>query len=213
MTCVYNPLDYARESFACYVERYAGASREIVLVGMNPGPWGMAQTGVPFGEVSAVRDWLGICVPVLKPAVEHPRRAVMGFDCHRSEVSGARVWGWARERFGVPQRFFERFFVLNYCPLIFFEESGRNRTPDQLPVAKRAPLLAICDRALRASIESLSPRWVLGVGRFAEARIVQALKGLDVRIGAVPHPSPASPQANRGWATAMDESLRSLGLA
>ena len=25
---------------------------------MNPGPFGMVQTGVPFGEVEAVRSWL-----------------------------------------------------------------------------------------------------------------------------------------------------------
>ena len=212
VSCVYNPLDYARESFACYVERYGASPREIVLVGMNPGPWGMAQTGVPFGEVTAVRDWLGICTPVRRPAVEHPQRVVTGFDCHRSEVSGARLWGWARERFGEPRCFFERFFVMNYCPLIFFEQSGKNRTPDQLPAAERAPLMDICDRALRRSIEHLSPTWALGVGKFAEGRLQSALRGLDVRVGSVPHPSPASPQANRGWAAAMDESLQRLGL-
>ena len=212
VTCVYNPLEYARESFSRYVELYGASPREIVLVGMNPGPWGMAQTGVPFGEVAAVRDWLGICAPVRRPAVEHPQRPVMGFDCHRSEVSGARLWGWARERFERPDAFFARHFVLNYCPLVFMEASGKNRTPDQLPAAERAPLFEICDRALRRSIEHLSPTWALGVGRFAEGRLRVALKGLDVRVGTVPHPSPASPQANRGWAAAMEESLQRLGL-
>src|SRR5688572_32536315 len=95
---------------------------------MNPGPFGMAQTGVPFGDVAMVRDWLGIVAAVAKPRDEHPKRPVLGFECQRSEVSGARLWGWARARFGTPQRFFERFFVANYCPLAFMESSGANRT-------------------------------------------------------------------------------------
>ncbi|MFB6260581.1 MAG: single-stranded DNA-binding protein, partial [Thiohalorhabdaceae bacterium] len=75
------------------------------------------------------------------------------------------------ERFGPPQAFFERFFVANYCPLVFMEASGRNRTPDKLPKAEREALFAVCDRALIATIDCLRPRWVLGIGRFAEARV------------------------------------------
>jgi len=41
---------------------------------MNPGPWGMAQTGVPFGEINAVKDWLGINAEVDKPQKQHPKR-------------------------------------------------------------------------------------------------------------------------------------------
>ena len=114
---VYNPLVYARRGFEHYVERYARRGAEVLLVGMNPGPFGMAQTGVPFGDVSMVRDWLAIEERVERPAHEHPRRPVEGFSCQRSEVSGTRLWGWARDRFGSPERFFERFFVGNWCPL------------------------------------------------------------------------------------------------
>ena len=35
-------------------------AKRVVFLGMNPGPFGMAQVGVPFGEVAAVRDWLRI---------------------------------------------------------------------------------------------------------------------------------------------------------
>src|SRR6185503_20305177 len=93
---VYNPLEYAAETYRCYINRYGTAPREIVMIGMNPGPWGMAQTGVPFGEVGMVRDWLGIEGVVGRPAREHPKRPVLGLSCPRSEVSGARLWGWAR---------------------------------------------------------------------------------------------------------------------
>ncbi|MBM3460902.1 MAG: single-strand selective monofunctional uracil-DNA glycosylase [Armatimonadetes bacterium] len=207
---VYNPLEYARDCYDEYLRKYGQGTRETVLIGMNPGPWGMAQTGVPFGEVKMVRDWLGICRPVARPGNEHPKRPVEGFDCRRSEVSGARIWGWARERFGTAERFFQRFYVTNYCPLLFLEEGGKNRTPDQLPAAERAPLLDACDRALRATIEVLRPKHVVGVGKFAESRLYAALDGLDVHITSVTHPSPANPQANRGWGPLMDEKMLSL---
>ena len=212
VTHVYNPLDYAWTSHRLYLERYGAAPKEVVLVGMNPGPWGMAQTGVPFGEVSLVRDWLGIESPVQAPANQHPKRPVEGFSCRRSEVSGRRVWGWARDRFGTPEVFFERFFVANYCPLSFMEESGRNRTPDKLPAAEREPLLEICDRALVRAVEALEPDLVIGIGKWAENRARRALEKLDVRIGRVLHPSPASPLANRGWAEQAERQLEDLGV-
>lgn len=211
VACVYNPLEYAREPHRLYLERFA-RKPEVMFVGMNPGPWGMAQTGVPFGAVSAVRDWLGISAEVGKPAREHPRRPVEGFACRREEVSGARIWGWARDAFGTPQRFFERFFIGNYCPLLFLEASGRNLTPDKLKAAEREALLPPCDRALRRLVEALGPRWVVGVGVWAEKRARAALDGLDVRVGRVLHPSPASPAANRGWAAAATRELEAMGV-
>jgi len=213
VTHVYNPLVYARACWDDYCERYGQGGREVLLVGMNPGPFGMAQIGVPFGEVAAARDWLGIRRPVGRPVPEHPKRPVLGFDCPRSEVSGARLWGWARERFGTPEAFFARFFVANYCPLAFMEASGANRTPDKLPRHEREPLFAACDRALTRTLAHFRPRAVLGIGAFAEARVRAVLGDAPgVQVGRVPHPSPASPQANRGWAGLMDAALRELGV-
>ncbi len=210
VTHIYNPLIYAKRSFRQYIQRYAKGRRSVLLLGMNPGPWGMAQTGVPFGEVAAVRDWLGIDVKVDRPANEHPKRPVSGFDCQRSEVSGARLWGWARSRFGTPARFFDRFVVVNYCPLSFMEESGRNRTPDKLPAREREPLFAACDLALRRLVAYHRAEWVIGIGAFAEARARVALAESPVRIGRVLHPSPASPLANRGWAEQVEQQLAAL---
>jgi single-strand selective monofunctional uracil DNA glycosylase len=209
---VYNPLAYARRPHVAYLRRYGRGTREAVLVGMNPGPFGMAQTGVPFGEVSMVRDWMGIEERVEHPVPEHPKRPISGFACLRSEVSGARLWGFARDRYGTPEAFFARFFVINYCPLVFMEESGRNRTPDKLPTEERIPLEAACDRALRQMIEYLAPRVVIGVGAFAEKRARAALDGMEISVGRILHPSPASPAANRGWAESVTHTLADLGL-
>jgi single-strand selective monofunctional uracil DNA glycosylase len=212
VTHVYNPLDYAWPAHHLYLEKFGHGPKEILFLGMNPGPWGMAQTGVPFGEVATVRDWLGIDAEIGSPTFEHPKRQVLGLGCTRSEVSGARLWGWARDLFKTPERFFDRFFIANYCPLTFMEDTGRNRTPDKLPADEREPLFAACDRALTRTVEELRPRMVIGVGAFAEGRAGSALAGGGVAVGRILHPSPASPAANRGWAEIATRQLRELGV-
>ena len=213
VTHVYNPLEYAWAPHRAYLLRYGTGSPEILMLGMNPGPFGMAQTGVPFGDVEITRDWLGIQGKVRRPDPEHPKRPVTGFDCPRGEVSGRRLWSWARTRFGEPDVFFERFFVWNYCPLCFMEDSGRNRTPDKLPAVERTPLYEACDAALVHVVRALGARHVLGVGRFAADRARAALGDDTVTVSVAPHPSPASPLANRGWAEAFEQALESAGIA
>jgi single-strand selective monofunctional uracil DNA glycosylase len=229
VTHVYNPLDYAWASHEAWLRRYGDGRRRVVFVGMNPGPFGMMQTGVPFGEVAAVRDWMGIEAPVSRPAGEHPKRPIEGFACQRSEVSGRRLWGWAAARFGSADAFFSECFVLNYCPLVFLEASGRNFTPEKLPAAELAPLQAACDAHLHAAVAALAPQWVIGVGVWAMKRAAAALAdqppgepaaagragggaAAPPRIDTVLHPSPASPAANRGWAPAVDKRLAELGV-
>ena len=211
VTHVYNPLDYARASAEAYVRRFVPADCRLLFLGMNPGPWGMAQTGVPFGEVGLVRDWMKIDARVKKPKKEHPKRPVLGLDCTRSEVSGARLWGWVRDRFGEPETFFADHFVWNFCPLSFMEESGKNRTPDKLPAKERERLFAACDDSLRRMCDVLQPERIVGVGRFARLRAEAAL-GKSDSICEIPHPSPASPLANRGWAPLLEKRLKELSI-
>ena len=208
---VYAPLDYAWCGYRAYVESWAPRHAAVLFLGMNPGPFGMAQTGVPFGEVGAARDWLGLDCAVRTPAAEHPKRPIQGFACPRSEISGARLWGLFRDRFGTPEAFFRDHFVVNYCPLMFVEASGRNRTPDKLPAAERTPLLALCDRHLLAVVEHLRPRWLIGIGAFAMRAAQRAVRPLPdrrrPRSVQILHPSPASPAANRGWTQAATAAL------
>ena len=209
---VYNPLIYAQAPHRIYWQKYGRPRRGILLLGMNPGPWGMAQTGIPFGDVGMVSQWLDIRANVETPPDVHPKRPVLGFDCPRGEVSGQRLWGWARQRFGTPERFFKQFFVVNYCPLMFMEQSGRNRTPDKLPRNEKLPLLAACDTALMRIVGILQPQMVLGVGTFAAQQARRALHGMDVRVGRITHPSPANPRANAGWTALIERELTEMGI-
>ena len=211
---VYNPLEYARSPYEAYISRYGSGRKRVLFLGMNPGPWGMAQTGVPFGEVSAVRDWMGISAGVDFPEIQHPSRQVLGFDCPRSEVSGRRLWGLMLERYGPAENFFKDQYVSNYCPLMFLEKSGRNRTPNRLKVTEQRVLFEACDRHLHAVIEALKPKWVIGVGRFTEGRIRIVRDRCTYKgfvTGGILHPSPANPQANRNWCRRVTQTLISLG--
>jgi single-strand selective monofunctional uracil DNA glycosylase len=208
---VYNPLDYAWPGHAAYIQTYAPSRANAVFLGMNPGPFGMVQTGVPFGEVASVRDWMKLEFDVERPDNVHPARPIEGLACPRSEVSGARLWGLFRARFKTPEKFFARHFVINFCPLAFLEASGRNRTPDKLPREERLPLEAACEQHLRRLLECLQPRWVVGVGAFAVDRARRvATDGMEVV--SMLHPSPASPAANRDWAGTAQQQLEAAGV-
>lgn len=203
---VYNPLLYAWNAQCEYLYRYGGRRGRALLLGMNPGPWGMAQTGIPFGTVSAVRNWFRIESKLTDPLPrQHPRYPILGMSCRRPERSGVRFWGWAQQRFGEPERFFEYFFVWNYCPLLFLR-ANRNLTPIGLNRTEADALAQVCDRALRRVIHALEPVAVVGIGRYAEQR-AHVLLDESLPIAYLPHPSPANPTANRHWPELAEQAL------
>jgi len=211
VACVYNPLDYAWKGHQEYLRRLGNGHKKVIFVGMNPGPFGMMQTGVPFGEIASVRDWMGIQCAISKPEVEHPRRPIEGFACRRSEVSGKRLWGLFAQRFGDAEHFLKDHFVANYCPLAFLRESGANLTPDKLPAAEVRALEEFCDAHLRELVRILRPTWLVGVGGFA-AEHLREMELPSVKVGQILHPSPACPAANKDWAGTVMRQLGQLGV-
>ena len=211
---VYLPTAYARRPHEVYLERFGRGPKRVLFLGMNPGPFGMAQTGVPFGEIDAVRGWMGIEEPVDRPSPEHPKRPIEGFACRRSEVSGKRLWGLFARRFPEADDFFRDHFVVNYCPLVWMSETGANLTPDKLPATELQPVEAACRTHLEKVLAALQPDFLVGVGAWAEGKLKLAADslGFEAKIGKVLHPSPASPAANRGWAEAATRQLEALGI-
>jgi len=211
VACVYNPLEYAWAAHEAYLRTYGHCRKRAVFLGMNPGPFGMVQTGVPFGEIAAVRDWLKIQANIGQPKLQHPKRPIQGFACTKSEVSGRRLWGLFARRYPDAADFFAAHFVANYCPLAFVEESGRNLTPDKLPRGELAPLEAACACHLAEVVRVLEPEWVIGIGQFAAER-ARRLELSGPKILCITHPSPANPAANRDWAARVEEELVKAGV-
>lgn len=216
VACVYNPLHYAWSAHEKYLKLYASSPCRVFLLGMNPGPWGMAQTGVPFGEIDSVKTYLQIDTKIKKPDVEHPKRPIEGFACTRSEVSGKRLWGLFSEQYPNVNEFFAEHFVSNYCPLVFMDEGARNITPDKLPAAEIKSLDAICDEHLKRCIEILEPEFVVGVGAYAQdclKRVCDSDNAFkNIAVSKILHPSPASPAANRDWAGQATKQLKEAGI-
>ena len=210
----YLTVDYAREGYEGYVRKFGDSKKRVLMLGMNPGPFGMAQTGVPFGEIAAVRDWMGLDPKIGKPAGEHPKRRILGMACPKSEVSGRRLWGLFSERFPEAEDFFRDHLVINFCPLVWMKESGANLTPDKIKASEMSAVDAACQRHLVRLIEILEPEHLVGVGGYAEKQLSEARDalGADAKVGKILHPSPASPAANRGWAEVAERQLGELGV-
>ncbi|KAF5297131.1 hypothetical protein FQA39_LY02711 [Lamprigera yunnana] len=173
---VYRPLDYAFKPHSVFTHRYCTTPKKILFVGMNPGPWGMCQTGIPFGEVNVVKDWFQINDEVSKPEKECPERVVSGLSCKRSEVSGQRIWGLFRNICGTPEKFFKHAYMYNYCPIAMMKIKGVNVTPSEIKGETQRLLEEICDKTLYDVIQLLQVEIVVTVGKFAEARALHVLK-------------------------------------
>ncbi|XP_055587018.1 single-strand selective monofunctional uracil DNA glycosylase [Uranotaenia lowii] len=203
VAAVYNPIEYACELHQAYMQRYLDGHKPVLFLGMNPGPWGMCQTGIPFGYVPAVRDWLQLQGKVLKPIGELQARPVDGLNCTRGEQSGQRWWGLYQELCGTPEVFFRHCFVYNICPLAFFHSSGRNITPADLKGAPKLRMQEVCTQYLKIALDLFNPTVVVSVGRYTEDRVKalvrqQLVDPTRVRLLCMPHPSPRSLN-NTNW--------------
>ncbi|RZC42932.1 single-strand selective monofunctional uracil DNA glycosylase [Asbolus verrucosus] len=195
---VYNPVEYAYKANEKYIMQYCKGPKKLLFVGMNPGPFGMCQTGVPFGEIKIVRDWLKIEEEVGKPEKECPKKPVLGFACPRSEVSGDRLWNVFKKVCGTPEVFFKHCFVYNYCPIALLKSDGSNLTPSDIKDSQE--LEDICDKYYFRIIQLLQPEIIVGIGRYAEKRTLTVLKSnsCDIQVLCLVHPSPRVVN-NQNW--------------
>ena len=210
VACTYNPLDYALNAHKIFLKKYGQGKKRTIFLGMNPGPYGMVQTGVPFGDVSMVKQWLKIEAKIKPPEIQHPKRPVTGYDCDKSEVSGTRFWGMMADRYPKANDFFAQHFVINYCPLVWMTESGKNITPDKLPKSAMTAVNKACDEFVRFAIEYYQAEHLVGIGAFAEKQLLRLFDKDSYAIGRMLHPSPASPIANKHWPQRAIQDLKDL---
>jgi len=209
---VYNPLAYAWEPHRAYLELASGGGAKTLLLGMNPGPHGMGQMGIPFAATSVVRDLLKITdLEVGQPSTPHPKRPISGLGWPKEEVSGTRLWGLLENEYGSAESIFKSVFLLNHCPLMLFSgERATNITPDKITGPTTKALLERCDDHLREVVDIMQIERVIGVGRYSEKRALNALSGIDISITTCWHPSPASPLANRNKGEDWKKNVRNV---
>ncbi|KAH8271369.1 hypothetical protein KR018_007666 [Drosophila ironensis] len=200
IACIYNPLVYASRLHGDYLRRYLSGPKKLVLVGMNPGPNGMGQTGIPFGNVRTVKVMMQLSGTVDKPAVEHPKRPVVGLDCHIEEPSGVRLWELFLRLSGNMDTFSQQCFVHNFCPLAFFDEAGRNLTPSELKGTYKTRIRDLCLEALEQQLALLKPTIVVAVGEYVHSVLKRSdyCKSDSISVLRLAHPSPRSVN-NTNW--------------
>ena len=208
----YNPLNYAWDVHEEYLRRMGGSGAKTVVLGMNPGPHGMGQMGIPFAATSVVRDLLGITnISVKQPDNPDDRRPVIGLEYHKEEVSGTRLWGLLKDQYGDAQTIASRVFLVNHCPLMLFSgPRAANITPDKVGGSTAKALLGRCDEHLVEVVSVLGANRVIGVGKFAESRARAALAEKSIEVIGCWHPSPASPLANRNGGADWRENVRGV---
>ena len=169
--------------------------REILFVGMNPGPFGMAQNGVPFGDTAMVRDWLGIEAPVERPRREHPKRPVLGLRMTRGEVSGARLWGWARGAFRDSGAILPARLRVELLPTFLHGGERAERHPRQAaPRRARAPVRGLRRCTRRGRSPTSGPVIVVGIGAFAAWRAAPLAEAAGAGVRRRPPPEPREPR-------------------
>ena len=182
------------------------------MLGMNPGPFGMAQTGVPFGDVAMVRDFVGITGRVGKAAARASAAAgdglrlpPLGGERHAVLGLGARPFRDARSGSSTAPS------SRTGARSCSWRSRARNRPPDKLRAGERAQLFAACDDALVADRGGARGRRSSSASAASPSSARETALGGDVEIGRILHPSPASPAANANWAGLVDAELRALG--
>ncbi|XP_075222511.1 single-strand-selective monofunctional uracil-DNA glycosylase [Lycorma delicatula] len=200
---IYNPLEYAFEVHSNFVNKFCNEKKQLLFLGMNPGPWGMMQTGVPFGDINTVKNWLKLSGNITEPHRQHPNKRVKGFDCKRVEVSGKRFWSLAQHLSNNnPNTFFSNSFLHNYFPLVLLSSTGKNITPADLKSSDQKLIQNICNESLLEILAHLQVKYVIAIGRFAERRVVSLLKNknvTDIKVVYISHPSPRNPASNKDW--------------
>ncbi len=208
---VYHPLNYAWNFHKKYLELYVKKGTKALFLGMNPGPFGMAQTGIPFGEVNVVKEYLKIDEPLLALPITHPKRPIEGLLCERSEVSGRRLWSLIEKKFPLSKQFTPHLAIMNYCPVVFVDTgpTGKNIIPEKIEKEVRVELEKVCDTYLDDIIDIIRPISVVGIGQYAKKKLSLSIarSKKNIYVTSIIHPSPANPQANKGWLEIVEKAL------
>jgi len=193
---VINPLEYLWLQYGYYTSCYHNQYPRAMIIGMNPGPKGMSQTGIPFGSpniipsilpnkslFNEIRDNEG-------SPVSSPHRRITGPSNTTVEVSGNRLWSALIKRYGDFKSITSEIFVDNICPLLFLcgKNGSKNLTPDKLtPSPAKIILIRLCTERLQKIYQCLGePSNIVALGRWSHKFLEKMFP--KVRVTYILHP-------------------------
>ncbi len=228
---IWNPGLYGETWHARFRRLYRPGQHPLVVFGLNPGPYGMAQTGIPFTDIRRLVSALPDLAAELRgrgERVEPPGLAPPGLRPYLSrsfESSAVRVYRFLKKGWGGAERGWTEVVVANPCTLLFIDPAeGKNRTPADLARAARLrgsgrdqvrelveSFGRIRIRCAVESIEALSPRGAILLGKDVQAALGPALRRIlgEARVIPWEHPARAVPES---WASGLLSALRRRGL-
>jgi single-strand selective monofunctional uracil DNA glycosylase len=226
---IWNPGLYAASWHALFRKEYPASAGCILVFGLNPGPYGMAQTGIPFTDLKRLREHL----PRLAKGLERrgcslagvglAPRSLRPYLSRTFESSAVRVYRFLSRGWGSAEDGWRSVVVANPCSLLFMDAAGENRTPADLvgAVSRRTGSLVAARRlrercnalrrlAAREAVRVLSPRGVVLLGKDAQRAMqtgIAPLLGPDSILG-WEHPARAVPDR---WAMGLLEEIKRRG--
>ncbi|XP_073844130.1 single-strand selective monofunctional uracil-DNA glycosylase-like [Musca autumnalis] len=193
---IYRPLDYAAQIYRNFLQKYLNGPKRILFVGMNPSRYGSLLTGIPFGDITTVRDRMQLDVSSLD-SME------IG-----EEQSSQRFWNLIKSIFNDEQDFIDRFFqncfVHNVCPLVFINNNGHNVSFQSLAermTMETRQIEVICRSYLELQVQLLQPEIIIAVGWYAfnMLRSLDYYKNGRCIVEKIPHPSPKNFDSELDW--------------
>jgi single-strand selective monofunctional uracil DNA glycosylase len=215
---VLDPSRYGERWHAPFRRLYPPRARPLLVFGLNPGPYGMAQTGIPFTDLKRLAQGLPrlaaelarsgerLSLPGLAPSSLQP------FLTRTFESSSVRVHRFLRLAHGSAERAFREVVFVNPCPLLFIDRAlGENRTPADLPRALRAGVDEARVEVVSVAVARLRARGAIVLGRDAAAALSVPLRARLGERAVVEweHPARAVPDI---WARGLLAALRRRGL-
>jgi len=206
---VWNPALYALDIYQEYLTKFPPEPGAILALGLNPGPYGMAQTGIPFTDCRTASGALGMEMTI-------PGKAPDDLISRLKKANGKWRGTYERSSLGM-YRFlilawgdiktaYRNWFVGNPCPLLFLDPERWNVTPADPRLRRMKEVGELRQRAVIGFSEILNPRGIVCFGKdvakaVGEVAIRQV--GPD-RVVFYEHPARAVPEK---WAAGLLQEL------
>ncbi|XP_073819638.1 uncharacterized protein isoform X2 [Musca autumnalis] len=187
---IYNPLDYdAAKIHKDYLKRYLKGPKRVLFVTMNPASHGELQTGIPFGHMPTIREYMKLKSTIIDSPVPHPSED----EEQERENNSIYFWQMIREIFYSQNfflsKFFQQRFVHSFCPLAFIDGEKQFVTLENLPdKTYRKEVTKACVHILEKQLKLLQPDMVIVMGGYVHGNMQRSKYCKTKLLPQIPNP-------------------------